>query len=927
MNTLHLISHTHWDREWYLTFQQFRLQLVVLMDNLLELLKSDPDFKHFMLDGQTIVLDDYLQVRPEREAEIRTLVQQGRILIGPWHILPDEFLVGSESHIRNLLQGERTAQRFGSKMQIGYIPDPFGHIGQMPQILRGFGIDIACVQRGLDDQPCEFWWDAPDGSRVLLVYLRDGYGNAAELATSDPEKFLTQIVQIQDSLQPHSATKHLLLMHGTDHMRPPIDTSDAIRQANGRAPDFTIIHSTLPDYIQAIRPALSANPTSIPIIQGELRSSKRFHLLPGVLSTRMWIKQRNHACEQLLTNWAEPFSIWAEWIRNDTQQQGAPSAHQHPHLRQPSALVHQAWLLLMQCHPHDSICGCSIDQVHEEMRSRFDQVAQIGDEITRQSLDTLASLVDTRPTRASDPASDTILAMVVFNPAGTRRSDLASAEIHLPAHTQEITIVDDCGNQVSHQLETATGNNNAMQARLTWIANDLPELGYRTYWLYAKSSSDTEETPASKIPSLLKPLIPVVERFSHFSSKKHLQDAIPLSRPPHVIENEHLIVEASASNGTLTITDRHTGAVFSGGNRFLDGGDCGDEYNYAPPWCDTLETPKPKSIRIHRDAISQYLEISFELQTPASLSDDRSMRSSKKATIPITTWVALHRGIHRVEIRTNVENTALDHRLRVHFSLPFQCSEAWHDGHFEIVRRSVAPPPYDDTWAEQPRPEVPQRCFTGVCDDKIGLIVANRGLPEVEVLHTPHGNAELAITLLRCVGWLSRDDFSTREGHAGPMLAVPGAQEPGAHTFEYALVPFDVQSESSIPHHAAREYCAPPRAIVTGLHAGPMPTSSSMLSIRPITTTSDAAAESRNPIVLSAIKSAEHQPAWLTRIYNTSAQTQNAAITPWRPFSKIWRSNLAEQTIEPLQTQENGQINISMRGHEILTVLLQDESK
>ena len=149
MRTVHIISHTHWDREWYRTFQLFRLKLVHLVDGLLKLLDDDPEFKYFMLDGQTIVLDDYLAMRPEKEDILRKHIQRGRIIIGPWHILPDTFLVGPEAHIRNLLEGDRTAGRFERKMMIGYLPDPFGHPGQIPQILKGFGIETACLWRGL----------------------------------------------------------------------------------------------------------------------------------------------------------------------------------------------------------------------------------------------------------------------------------------------------------------------------------------------------------------------------------------------------------------------------------------------------------------------------------------------------------------------------------------------------------------------------------------------------------------------------------------------------------------------------------------------------------------------------------------------------------------------------------------------------------
>lgn len=193
MKTIHVICHTHWDREWYLTFQQFRLRLVHLVDGLLDILAEDRNYKHFMLDGQTIMLGDYLIMRPEAEDTIMEHVRNGRILIGPWHILPDMFLVSPEAHIRNLLAGDREARKFGQKMIIGYMPDSFGHIGQMPQILRGFGIDNACLWRGLNDQPAEFWWQSPDGSRVLLMYLRDSYSNGAGLNAENPAQFTEQI--------------------------------------------------------------------------------------------------------------------------------------------------------------------------------------------------------------------------------------------------------------------------------------------------------------------------------------------------------------------------------------------------------------------------------------------------------------------------------------------------------------------------------------------------------------------------------------------------------------------------------------------------------------------------------------------------------------------------------------------------------------
>ncbi len=435
MSTLHLISHTHWDREWYKPYQEFRLNLVRLIDGLLELLARDPDYKYFMLDGQTIVLEDYLEIRPEREAELRRHIRAGRILIGPWHILPDEFLVGPELTVRNLLEGARLCREFGARMPVGYTPDPFGHIGQLPQILRGFGIEWAAFRRGLSDEPCEIWWQSPDGSRVLAAYLRDGYDNAAGLPTADPALFAREVAARRDSLRPHSAVRDLLLMHGTDHMTPPPDTSAAVRSATGKLDGDRLIHSTLPNYFAAVAAEIRRKKLKLPVVAGELRSPKRHHLLPGVLSSRMWIKQRNRACEMLLTQWAEPFSAFALLVAGKN-----PSCDWLA--RSPSGALHAAWRLLMQNHPHDSICGCSIDEVHEEMKPRFAQAEQIGEEIARASLAVLAEFIDTRSAAH---------ALAVFNPAAGPRTDRAEAEVHPSADWDLYEIVDGNGSVIPHQ--------------------------------------------------------------------------------------------------------------------------------------------------------------------------------------------------------------------------------------------------------------------------------------------------------------------------------------------------------------------------------------------------------------------------------------------------------------------------------------------
>jgi alpha-mannosidase len=977
--TLHVISHTHWDREWYQTFQQFRLRLVRMVDGLLELLEHDREFKHFMLDGQTIVLDDYLLMRPEKEAALRDYIRKGRIVIGPWHILPDVFLVGPEAHIRNLLEGDRTCRKFGPKMMIGYLPDPFGHPGQVPQILRGFGIDTACLWRGLDDQPAEFLWKSPDGSHVLMAYLRDSYSNGAGLPTEDLPAFAAAIAAQGDSLAAHSSTDQQLIMLGTDHMQPPPNTSEAIAYADEMLRGTHVIHSTLPAYVAAIQSAVRGK--SLPVVEGELRSSKHSHLLPGVLSARMWIKQRNHACETLLTRWVEPFSTFA---MQTFDRRPATMANQPPStVLRPSSIVHAAWRLLMENHPHDSICGCSIDQVHDEMKIRFDQVDQIGEELTRQSLENLAASISTD---GGSAAVDRLSSIVVFNPTTRARTDLAQAEVTLPAEASDIEIRDETGQVVPHETlgsssaelinaafnrgefanlfasvhDGSVGNiairdlhweqrgntlsilamvaENGAPNRRKWeegaaavralledpairtiqvrarsltalqvafVAPEIPGMGWRSFHVHA-----VERAPETvHLSPLTRALLPIGMRLAQTGLGQRLMARPAKSRPPYRIANEFFTVEV-VKDGTLNVLDKRTGARFAGLNRFIDGGDCGDEYNFSPPPVDALACPRLKSVTVTHGPVRQSLLIELELRAPASLAPDRQSRSNLKVPMRITTTVSLVAGVPRIDVHTTVDNTARDHRLRVHFPAPFAAACADHDGHFEVVRRPVGLAPYDESFVEQPRPEVPQRAFTDLSDGKLGLMIANRGLPEVEALRRPEGNAEIALTLLRCVGWLSRDDFSTRRGHAGPFLETPGAQMPGTWSFDYSVIPHAGGWENAL--HDGASFEVPLRSAVTAPHAGTLPGSGSFLSVEPAS------------FILTCVKPTEDGQGWVARGVNTGSTGAEVTLRPWRPFKKAEQARLSEERTATLKAARDGVLTLTARGHEIVTVRFSD---
>ncbi len=369
-----LVSHFHWDREWYRTFEEFRARLVDAIDAVLDQLQTDPGFR-FVLDGQAIVLDDYLAIRPERRDELAAGLRDGRLSAGPWYVQPDSLLPGGETHVRNLLHGRAVAGAFGPVSRVAYVPDSFGHPARFPQLFAGFGLDPFVFWRGsgseLDRLGPMFVWRAPDGSEVRAWQLGEGYFGAGGL-DADGDVVITAkrvdelITRLEAAEVPPDAP--VLLMNGFDHL--PADTSTA----------------AIADAIGAERVLLDEVASHLPpfdrrlLFEGALDGGRLTNLLPGVWSTRMPLKLRNRAAETLLTAWAEP------WVA---------FAHAHGLADERPALT-RAWRTLLCNQAHDSICGCSIDPVHARMEARYDDADGLARATTQRALERLAGRALTR---------------------------------------------------------------------------------------------------------------------------------------------------------------------------------------------------------------------------------------------------------------------------------------------------------------------------------------------------------------------------------------------------------------------------------------------------------------------------------------------------------------------------------------------------
>ena len=967
-----VVSHTHWDREWYEPFQRFRLRLVYLMDKLLHILEHEPSFRYFMLDGQTIVLEDYLEIRPECEPALRRHVRAGRVLIGPWYILPDEFLVSGEALIRNLLLGMRQAECFGAVMAVGYIPDPFGHISQMPQILRGFGIASAALRRGLDDQATELLWQAPDGSTVLLCYLRDGYDNAARLPGGDEAAFAQEIQRLYRSLSPFLTTPFALLMHGTDHMEPTPELPRLLDAARSRT-DMELVHGTLPLYIDEVSKSLHLEmsdpcamaPGRLAVVKGELRSPKRHHLLPGVLSTRMWIKQRNDHIQDVLERWAEPLSAFSSLAQSGRKPLAAAAS---------SALLHQAWKYLLQNQPHDSICGCSADQTHREMITRFDWAEQIGEEVSRRSMEALAGQVDTR---LPDELTGPCIPLFVFNPLPATRTDLVTASVQVPGSLERFAIIDVHGRPAPHQvLERKEAEYAALQldreqvAGLAAMVEMVAGLGLSVQEIKIAVDQGQAAPPSASIdvtlvtggrtdPALISAAQRQVEAVladgavQTFRVRAHqattvefcfVAEGVPacgyktyylagadressLATPAMVsfrqppaetraaslhMENEFLAVDASLEDGRLSLFDKRTGIALGSLHRFIDGGDRGDEYNYCPPDSDAFVTcpSEPPVVEwLEAGPARLTVQVSQIYRLPTCLTDDRAARSADTVECSIASQISLSPGVARVDIRTVVDNRARDHRLRVHFATPFQTDHSSAEGTFDVLERPLGVPTDTKGWAEQPVPTHPQRTFVDVSDGRHGLLVANRGLPEFEIFRESDGSSTVAITLLRSVGWLSRDDFPCRQGHAGPALATPEAQCQGTSAFDYALIP-----HSGDWRHAyalAHDFHTPMRVVGTDTHAGSLPPALSLIRLE------------GKDLVLSSVKAPDAGDGLIVRFYNVAPEPRAAELSAFKAIRRAVLVDLGERELEELCPEDSGKVRIEAKGGRIVTVRLE----
>ena len=888
--TYHIVSHSHWDREWYFPFDRFRAMLVDMIDDLIDLMERNPDFKSYTLDGQMAAVMDYLETRPDRSTIIRRLVEEKKLFIGPWYILNDEFLSSGESHIRNLALGFRLGKAFGGVMNIGYIPDQFGHIAQMPQILKGFGIENALIYRGFGGEPgqesSEYWWISPDGSRVLMHHLpRDGY-SAGYFGVKDEKVIHEKFERLRKELDARATTSQRLFFNGGDHHWPDAEVTTAIEVLRKQY-DAEFKHSNFPDFFGAVRREIFSE-RKLETLEGETRFGFRyaFAVLGGVFSSRMYLKQLNAECETLLERYLEPLNVLAA-------QAG---------MRSKTPQIEQAWKYVIQNQDHDAICGTSVDEVHREMEVRYSKAKQIGQHV---SAECLAALLPYDEREHRDERY-----VFVFNPSPFVRSEVVEANIEF--FMQDIVVGLNPEVKVDEKLPGARGFKllDATGAEVPYqILRRTEDFGvtYSKYDYPHQTLVDRFSVllSASNVPALGWKGLSIVrtEAMPRYPSE--------VRTGPSFIENDFVKVEAGR-NGTVVLTDKSTGAKYEGIDFFEDSGDVGDEYNYSYPdkdeWCYSGQFLVEVSIE-ENGPLRAALRLVHKLKVPKGASNDGKVRSAEKEELVISSVLTLTRSSRRVDIKTTVQNTVKDHRLRVFFTTGINTNETYADTPFAVVRRQHRTYDTKEFWIEHPAMVAPMHRFVTVRDAKKSFTLLAKGLPEYELKLDQPG--VLALTLLRCVGKLSGRDLTTRPGGAaGWWNETPEAQCQGTHTFEYSVLPGGAEGPNAWSAILKEVELFTVTPLVLKRKNKQEVLEKSFASVQP------------DSLTLSALKMADESNGIVLRLSNPVDRTVDGIIHFEPTVKEAYRAKMNEEIIAAMTVSGGHDLRLTLKPFEVVTLLV-----
>ena len=718
---IYYMCSTHWDREWYLPFQGFRYNLVKMIDDMIEKLENDDDFTVFTLDGQTIVLEDYKEIAGDRTETLKRLVSDGRVLVGPWYVMPDEFLVSGESLIRNIMVGTEVSRQWNtSPWKYGYVNDVFGHIAQMPQIFSGFGIKGAYLGRGMgnDKNMSHFVWEAPDGSRCI-GFLGQYCGFAAPLVAANygNDNFDESLKKYINNEISKSDVPILLIMHTGDHKLADKNVPAIKKRITELFPNALVKQTSLEEMVEQVEEYASM----LPVVRGELsktcknpidQSNGSLVLVANSISSYYPLKQNNDRCQNLLERCIEPMVLMSKLMNKPLDR----------------TYIDLAYRYLLKNQPHDSICGCSIDKTHKDMIYRYAQVENISDALKFDFLKTENDFSDTQEYILTvynfEPYTEhkVITTQIEFSGYFTKEVDRFGANEQIDA----FEIYDFNGNKIPYQiinvefdcLKRVEGQKIVKTRKYTIsFSDEFPAMGYVQYRV-----------------------APVYPRAAFCKGLKSGND---------FAENDFIRLEITPF-GELEITDKRNNKHYTNLNRFIDDGENGDGWWHMPLKNDlSINSVSSPCIieKISDGAILTSFKITKQMSIPACFDESAHIRSKNRVIVDIESIVNVYANSPVVEINTTVNNCVKDHRLRVVMPSSITNDTYFAGQAFYKVIRNTALNPDTELYYEREMREKNMNGIIGINDaNGDGLaFVSSEGLHEGDV----NEQGDITVTLLR----------------------------------------------------------------------------------------------------------------------------------------------------------------------------------
>ncbi len=719
-----VISHTHWDREWYMPFEVFRLRLVDLVDRLLGIVEKQPDFI-FHLDAQAVVLEDYLEIRPENEEKLKKYITNGNIIVGPWYLQSDFYLTSGESTIRNLQKGIGIARKFGSKSMVGHAPDQFGNISQLPQILNGFGIDSFIFGRGYypyadkdgNPYPVEFIWRAPDGSESIAICMRSWYNNAQRIpAETEYAKLLLDINE--KTFGPINVTPYILLMNGVDHLEAQDDILQII--SNLRAEGIDIEQTTLDNYISNVKDYIKQNKCEMSVYEGALLQGNDQNLLKGCWSSRIYLKQANVAAQDMIESKLEP--LWSYLYFG-----GAVKNY-------PYGEFNYIWKNMMKNHPHDSICGCSRDEVHAHMEDSYARIKEVSDEMLRRGMSALSAHVESRY------RDDKNYMVTVFNSTERVISDVVRVRLDFieSENVESFSIKNEKGEDIAYTVISKSKTRRDVFSPL-----NLP--GFLDVDRYEiEFMSDRTEPFSASVYSV----IPGEEGTFYFNDESH-----------NSIENDFYNI--SFDNG-VKIYSKKTNKEYNDAIIFEDVAEAGDSYMYRRGSESEFYSAVGSSVE-ESTHLTKKIKFYYTLDIPAYYDFEKRMRSEKTEKTDIEVVLTLKEGSDVIGISYSFENKSEDHRLRL--KLNIEGNELITDSPFDYSISDDSRRPHFEYLTSNHATS-----FALFVGNQNSAAIYHKGNYEYDV-----SDGGIAVTVLRASGWINRRSIDLLPA-GGEQWRVPGNQ-------------------------------------------------------------------------------------------------------------------------------------------------------